>query len=171
MKLLFVEGYLREGGTTAGLSDRVLEALRSAGHEVTPLGLRDRSIGDCRNCGGCAGGNPCVQRDDMAPLYEKVAAADGIIVTTPVYMWGMTAPLKAFLDRLYCMTDALEDKRLGVVVTAGGDAFGGCDLVVQTLQRFADYFGMDMADTLYAAPAGDGVSTAAVEKFVEQFAD
>ena len=169
MKLLFVEGYTHEGGNTAKLSDRVLDALRAKGHEVMTTGLRDRRIGDCRNCGGCTDSHRCVQNDDMTPLYDKVAAAEGIILTTPVYMWGMTAGTKAFLDRLYAVTDSLEDKRIGLVVTAGSDAFSGCDLVVQCVQRFADYFGMDMADTLYAAPANDGVSDAQVEKFVDQF--
>jgi len=171
MKLLFVEGYLREGGNTASLSDRVLDALREKGHEVMIVGLRDRTVGDCRNCGGCTDSHRCVINDDMTALYEKVAAADGIIVTTPVYMWGMTAPLKAFLDRLYCVTDSLEDKRLAAVITAGGDAFDGCELVVQSLKRFADYFGMELVDTLYAAPAEDGLPAAAVEKFVTKFAE
>lgn len=169
MKLLLIDGALREGGETSRLSGQALEALRAHGHEVTVVGLRDRTIGDCRNCGGCAGGGACGQQDDMTALYSKVAEADGIILATPVYMWGMTAPLKAFLDRLYCVTDSLEDKRLGLIVTAGGDAFGGCDLTVQMVQRFADYFGMDMADTLYAAPASAGVPAAAVERFAQQF--
>ena len=171
MNLLLVDGYTHEGGNTAALSARVLDQLREQGHSVAIAGLRDRTLQDCRNCGGCEGGNGCVLRDDMTDLYEKVAAADAVIVTTPVYMWGMTAPLKAFLDRLYSVTDSLEDKRLTAVVTAGSDAFSGCDLVVQSLQRFADYFGMDFMEPLYAAPVADGVTDEQVRRFVSRLTD
>ena len=165
MKVLCIEGYTHESGKTARLTDTVVDMLRGMEVSVESVGLRERTIADCTNCGLCTDDHVCPIRDDMERLYDKVKEADVLLVTTPVYMWGMTAPLKAFLDRLYAITDDLEDKVLAVAVTAGGDAFGGCDLVVQSLQRFADYFGMDMKDALYQAPSDDSLSAAQVEKF------
>lgn len=166
MNILMVDGYLREGGNTAKISDRVYQTLTDQGDEVTTIGLRDRNIGDCRDCGGCAGSAGCVVRDDMTALYDQVRSADVIILTSPVYMWGITGLLKNFLDRLYSITDDLEDKKISLIVTAGADPFGGCELAVSQIKRFADYFGMDFVDPLYSAPANVPVSDSQIEKYV-----
>ena len=33
---------------------------------------------------------------------DKIAAADMILFTTPVYWWGMSAQLKLVIDKCYC---------------------------------------------------------------------
>jgi len=154
MKVLFIEGYLRERGNTAALSDAAISALRDAGHTVEPVGLRERTIADCQNCRKCAQTKQCGQSDDMDALYPRVLDADAIVLSSPVYMWHMTALAKAFIDRLYCVTDKLAGKKLGLVMTAGGDAFDGLSLAVASVKAFADYTGMLMGDTLFVAPAG-----------------
>jgi multimeric flavodoxin WrbA len=91
----------------------------------------------------------------MTDLYGKVLSADALVFSSPIYMWHVTAQLKAFLDRLYCVTDKLAGKKLGLVMTAGGDAFDGLQLAVGSLKAFADYAGMSLIETLYRAPAGE----------------
>lgn len=152
MKVICIEGYLREGGNTAKLTDLVINGLRERGHSVDVVGLRERSITDCLNCGGCAETRVCVLDDDMTPLYEKILSADAIVLSSPIYMWHITAQLKAFVDRFYCMTEQLSGKKLGLILTAGGDAFDGLHLAVDSFKFFADYTGMPLINTLYRAP-------------------
>jgi multimeric flavodoxin WrbA len=135
--------------------DAVIGALRGRGETVEVIGLRDRAIADCRNCGKCADTGLCAVKDDMANLYDKVLSADALVLCSPIYMWHVTAQLKAFLDRLYCVTDRLTGKKFGLVMTAGGDAFDGLQFAVGSLKAFADYSGMSMIETLYRAPAGE----------------
>ncbi len=155
MKVICIEGYLREGGNTAKMTDAVVNCLRERGHTVDVVGLRERSIADCLNCGRCADTRACVVEDDMTPLYAKLLSADAVVLSSPIYMWHITAQLKAFLDRLYCMTEKLIGKKLGLILTAGGDAFDGMHLAVDSLKFFADYTGMTMVSTLYRAPVDD----------------
>lgn len=155
MKIVCVEGYLRENGNTAALTDAVIGALRERGQSVEVVGLRERSIRDCLNCGKCADTGVCAVKDDMTDLYAKVLSADALVFSSPIYMWHVTALLKTFLDRLFCVTDKLAGKRMGLVLTAGGDAFDGAQLAVASMKSFAEYAGMSMADTLCRAPAGE----------------
>jgi len=67
-------------------------------------------------------------------------------------MWGMTALLKGFVDRLYCCMPKLADKKLAAALTAGGDAFDGAQYVVGPLKELCAYAGMDYAGTLIIAP-------------------
>ena len=41
----------------------------------------------------------CVKKDDMNNLYDKIIESDVIIFGTPVYWYGPTALMKAFIDR------------------------------------------------------------------------
>jgi len=41
----------------------------------------------------------CVIKDDMTDLYEKVDLADRIIMTSPIYFYGLSGQCKIFGDR------------------------------------------------------------------------
>lgn len=41
----------------------------------------------------------------------RIAAADGIVLGSPVYTYNIMAHMKAFLDRLYCWYSFSEDRR------------------------------------------------------------
>lgn len=148
MKILCVEGHLREMGNTARLMDKVKDTLRSRSVMLESVALCDRKIADCMDCGGCFETATCKIDDDMTILYEKVQDADAIIFSTPVYMWNMTGILKVFLDRLFCVTTKLEGKKAGLVMTAGGDHFDGADLCVDVMRRACDYTGMTLTRPL-----------------------
>jgi multimeric flavodoxin WrbA len=68
------------------------------------VSLAGKEIADCRHCNWCVRkqveGQPCVQLDDMHPLYQKLLDADGIILATPVYIGRLSGYLATFMDRL-----------------------------------------------------------------------
>ena len=43
--------------------------------------------------------NRCAQEDDFMPVYEAMAAADGLLVGSPVYFGSATPNMMALLDR------------------------------------------------------------------------
>jgi multimeric flavodoxin WrbA len=45
--------------------------------------------------------NSCVQKDDMPLIYEKMAIADMLVIASPVYFYGLSAQLKAVIDRFH----------------------------------------------------------------------
>lgn len=57
-----------------------------------------------------------VQGDGMAPLIEKILAADVLVLATPLYYYGMTAQLKAVIDRFCSANSDISARRLGAVL-------------------------------------------------------
>lgn len=82
--------------------DSFEEGLREAGSDVTRINVYKQRIQPCRGCFTCWTRTPgeCIQEDDMKALLPLVAQSDILTLATPVYVDGMTGPLKTFLDRL-----------------------------------------------------------------------
>lgn len=60
----------------------------------------------CRGCERCEADGICVIKDRMVPLYQKVAAVDGLVLATPIYFGSLAAQLKIFMDRFQCWWQA-----------------------------------------------------------------
>ncbi len=45
----------------------------------------------------------CAQKDDMKSLLPLVAQSDLLMLVTPIYVDGMTGPMKIFIDRLIAL--------------------------------------------------------------------
>ncbi len=97
--VLGVLGSPREGGNTDLLLDAALEGAAEAGAKVEKVTLSKLNVGPCTACEGCADGMRCTTDDDMQSLYPKLEEADVIILASPVYFYGVSAQMKAFIDR------------------------------------------------------------------------
>lgn len=103
-KVLALMGSPRKRGNTDLLIDQVVRGAREAGATAEKLILNDLSIRHCQACDGCRRKPRCVTNDDMLPLYDKVLESSVIVFGTPVYWYGPSAQLKAFLDRWHALT-------------------------------------------------------------------
>ena len=99
-RILGIVGSPRKGGNTEVLVGRMLSAARAAGAATDLVRLRDKTIHECQGCHACWKGRPCVRHDDMNGLYGQLAESDVLVLGTPVYWYGPTALMKAFIDRL-----------------------------------------------------------------------
>lgn len=99
MNLLVVLGSPRKGGNTETLAQKIAEPMEEAGWSVEYVRLNNLKLRPCQGCGGCEKKGHCVIKDDMTDLYEKVDLADRIIMTSPIYFYGLTAQCKIFGDR------------------------------------------------------------------------
>ena len=43
----------------------------------------------------------CCQKDDMQIVYEKMSRAEMLVIASPVYFYGLSAQLKAVIDRFH----------------------------------------------------------------------
>ena len=98
-KFLGIIGSPRRNGNTQLLMARLLEGAAFEGTLTEATFLADLDIGECDGCHVCWKGRPCAKNDDMNDLYPKLAAADILVFGTPVYWYGPTAVMKAFIDR------------------------------------------------------------------------
>jgi multimeric flavodoxin WrbA len=99
MKVLGIYGSPRKNGNSDLLLDAALQGAASQAAEVTRIYARDLKIFGCRSCGGCAESGQCVLKDAMGDVYAQLAAAQAIIIATPVFFYAMPAQLKALIDR------------------------------------------------------------------------
>ena len=127
MKIIGILGSARENGNTDRLMRKIMEEPISRGAEAKIYNLAKMKIGCCTGCEGCKKNDACIQKDDMALLYDEMKTADAIIIGTPIYMGEMTGQLKTFIDRCYALKDADRTpripagKKLGIVITQGAD--------------------------------------------------
>ena len=71
-----------------------------APQKVEIVHVIDKHIEYCTGCFSCMhNGGTCVHSDDMRPLLESILKSDLLILSFPLYCYGMPAPLKALMDR------------------------------------------------------------------------
>jgi multimeric flavodoxin WrbA len=99
-EILVINGSPRPEGNSAFLAARCGEVFAGLGRSWEQVDLRKLKIGPCRACGQCREGRGCIQKDDMAPLYPKLAQCKALLLVSPVYWFTYTGQLKTFVDRL-----------------------------------------------------------------------
>ena len=96
---LGVVGNPRRSGNTHILVSRVLDGAREVGADTDIVFLDSLNIWERNGCYECRKGGNCPKNNDMNALSPVIAASDVTIFGTPVYWYGPTASMKAFIDR------------------------------------------------------------------------
>ncbi|MCD6453283.1 MAG: flavodoxin family protein [Dehalococcoidales bacterium] len=99
MRVLGIAGSPRRGGNTDLLLNEVMRGAASRGAETKIIILNDLKITPCQHCDGCQETGRCVIEDDMRMIYRELKQADRIVLASPVQFMGVTAPMKAMIDR------------------------------------------------------------------------
>jgi multimeric flavodoxin WrbA len=102
MKVVAFNGSSRKDGNTAILIRKVFEVLNKEGIETELVQLAGKTIRGCTGCGTCGKTKnlKCVMDNDpVNDCVAKMAAADGVILGSPVYFSDVTAETKALIDR------------------------------------------------------------------------
>ena len=102
MNILILSGSPRKGGNTDLLVEAFVKGA-SQKHHVEVVSVHDYKINPCLGCNACfkKTDNTCVQKDDMPLVYKKMKEADMLVVASPVYFYGLSAQLKAVIDRCH----------------------------------------------------------------------
>lgn len=151
-KMLVLVGSPRRDGNSAALASAVARGAEAAGSDVTVHHLDDHIrhfLGDCRRCRRADG--ECSRQDGFRELFlDAYLPAHGTVFCSPVYWYGLSAQMKAFLDRSFCYYAAshprsdqvlasMSDKRLGVAL-ASEESYPGAALgIVHQFQEYARY--------------------------------
>jgi multimeric flavodoxin WrbA len=122
IRIVALNGSPHRDGNTVLLMRWVLQGCAEAGAEVEWIHLVDYDIHYCQGCFTCLQTGDCPIHDDFRALRDRLVAADGIVVGSPVYEGQPTTQLKTFMDRttllsLYPRT--FERQRTVGVATSG----------------------------------------------------
>jgi multimeric flavodoxin WrbA len=105
MNVIGINGSPRKKWNTATLVAKALEGAESLGATTELFHLYDLDFKGCISCFACKtrGGKSygkCVLNDDLAPVLEKIAAADALVIGSPIYFGTVTGETRSFLERL-----------------------------------------------------------------------
>jgi len=147
VKVLAINGSPRKNGNTQVMIDAAAQELKKAGIKVEAISMADYEVRPCDACEKCYK-KPwgCPIKDDAVAILKKMVAADGILLGSPVYCGGVTAQLKALLDRSIMPYQASQFKdKIGGALTVGGAKNGGQELTLIQINTYFLMFDMIVA--------------------------
>ena len=105
MKVIGVNASPRKTWNTATLLGKALEGAASRGAQIGIVHLYDLDYKGCVSCFACKapGGNSygrCARQDGLTPLLDRIEAADGLLLASPVYYGTVTGEMRSFMERL-----------------------------------------------------------------------
>lgn len=190
MKVLGIGGSPRPGGNTEILLDEVLRGAASKGAEVKKLNACRLQISACLHCDKCVAEGRCAVMDDMQIVYREMEAADRLVLASPIQFLGVTAQLKALIDRCQALwvrkyilkIPPLGDNRprKGLFIAVGGRSspanFEPARAMIRLFYRVLDveyagelfFPGIDAKGEILNHPDALKQAFAAGEKLVEQ---
>ena len=104
MKVVAFNGSARKDGNTAGCINTVFGELEKEGIDCEMIMVGKKRVHGCVACHTCAKkqNQRCAFDDDpVNDWIQKIRAADGIILGSPVHFAGVAGAMKAFLDRAF----------------------------------------------------------------------
>jgi multimeric flavodoxin WrbA len=116
-----------------------LNMLEKMGFKTGFFTVRGKNIGFCTHCDHCLKHKDCIIVDDMSLLYSLLKDSEGIIIATPVYNGGISAQIKAVMDRCRALVAADRNffrYKVGMAIAVGGDRIGGQELAIQQILTF-----------------------------------
>jgi len=148
MKVLMLNGSPHESGSTYTALHEMEKVFLQEGVEVEMLHLGKLEIKGCQACGYCAAHGKCVMDDIVNQVAEKLMAADGLVLGSPVYYGSANSTLTALLDRLFFST-MNADLRMKVGAVVCSARRGGLTATFDQLNKYLTISGMPVASGQY----------------------
>ena len=147
MKVLMLNGSPKAKGNTAIALKEMESVFLSEGIEAEIVQVGHKDVRGCIACGGCYDSGKCVFDDIVNELSEKLKAADGLVVASPVYYASANATLVAVLDRLFYSANYPMTMKVGASVAVARR--GGCSATFDQLNKYFTITGMPIASSQY----------------------
>jgi multimeric flavodoxin WrbA len=161
MRITILQGSARKKGNTARVLAWVEQELTGMGHEVDSIYLHAKNLKGCMGCGKCKEQTDavgCVQKDDVPDILGKMINSQLVIFSSPLYFWGVSAQLKAVIDRTYSLyTNAnqpdhaslVDGQRQALITTGAGPYEDNAEGMVAAFGRMQKYHRAVNAGELY----------------------
>ena len=137
-------GSPRPKGSTAQLVEAVARGAAER-HTVELVPLAQRQIAPCVGCNTCQTrpGHRCFRQDDMEALYAGLEKAETLVIASPVYFYGISAQMKAAVDRLHTpRRDGFSLQKLALVLVGGASLPELFDPILLQYNMILRYFGL-----------------------------
>ena len=156
-RIVVFVGSMRKGGNTDLLAQSFAEGA-SKNNIVELVSVADYNINPCVGCNSCfmREGNQCFQNDDMYAIYDKLRNADIVAVASPVYFYGISAQLKAMIDRLHTpMRNEFHVKKLALLLVGAATLPELFDSIKLQYQLILNFFHLEDAGMVFVRGVKD----------------
>ena len=116
MKILVLTGSPRKNGNSATLADSFIKGAKEAGHTAERFDAAFKKVHPCIACNSCGMDGPCVFKDDFEFVRKHIVEADCVVFATPMYYFGISAQLKAVIDRFYAINGSIHVPKKAVLL-------------------------------------------------------
>ncbi|MDE7284366.1 MAG: flavodoxin family protein [Lachnospiraceae bacterium] len=167
--IVILVGSMRKDGNTDLLAQAFAKGARE-NNTVEIISVADYKVSPCIGCNSCftREGNRCFQNDDMDKIYEKLKIADIVVVASPVYFYGISAELKAIVDRLHTpMRNGFSIKKLALLLVGAAELPELFDAIKLQYQLILNFFHLEDAGMVLVRGVkdkGDITGNAALNK-------
>lgn len=149
MKVLLINGSPKKDGTTFAALSEVEKELNAAGVETELYWVGKDPIRGCTACGGCTLKSRCAFKDgDVNGVIDKIAAADGLVVGSPVHYAAASGAITSLLDRVFFAGDpaAFADKPGAAIAVCRR---GGATAALEQLNKYFTISNMPLVGSQY----------------------
>ncbi|MCI9597627.1 MAG: flavodoxin family protein [Firmicutes bacterium] len=147
MKVLMINGSPHENGVGNVALREMGQIFKKNGIETEIVSIGTAAIRGCVACGSCADTGKCVFQDMVNEIAPKFEAADGLVISSPVYYASANGTMVALLDRLFYSTHF--DKRMKVGAALATARRGGITATFDELNKYFTICGMPVASGQY----------------------
>ncbi|GFI60949.1 putative NAD(P)H-dependent FMN-containing oxidoreductase YwqN [Clostridiales bacterium] len=144
-KIVVLVGSMRKGGNTDLLVQAFADGA-SKNNIVETVSVADYKINACIGCNFCftSENNKCFQNDDMPAVYDKLRVADMVVIASPVYFYGISAQLKAIIDRLHTpMRNTFQIKKTALILVGAATLTELFDAIKLQYQLVLNFFHLE----------------------------
>lgn len=156
-RIVVLVGSMRKNGNTDLLAQAFVEGA-CKNNNVEVVSVSDYKVHPCIGCNSCftSEGNKCFQNDDMVEIYEKLKEADMVVIASPVYFYGISAELKAIVDRLHTpMRNKFKIKKLALLLVGAASLPELFDAIEVQYQLILNFFHLEDAGKVYVRGVKD----------------
>ena len=144
MNITILMGSPNRNGSTNILVKEFTRGAEEAGHMVEEVDVCHANIHPCIGCVTCGYEGPCVQKDDVEEIRQKLLSSDMVVFATPLYYYGMSAQLKIVIDRFCAYNSSLNSRHLkSALLTVAWNAddwtFEALEAHYKTLVRYINF--------------------------------
>ncbi len=120
-------------------------------NEVELVSAADCDVHPCIGCNSCFADEThrCFRDDGMRQIYGKLQQADILVIASPVYFYGISAQLKAVVDRLHTpMRNSFPIRKLGLILAGAAELPDLFDPVILQYRMILRFFGLEDIGTV-----------------------
>ena len=152
MKILVITGSPRKNGNSNTLADNFIKGAEEAGHNVVRFDSAFKNVHPCIACNKCGMNGQCAFKDDFEFVKENIVDADAVVFATPMYYFGISAQIKAVIDRFYAINGQIHvPKKAVLIMTYADTSAKEAQPIISHYETLLNYLGWSDAGKIIAS--------------------